>query len=121
MTISFASTVTGCFARVNLKSRFYTTHEEGWANLPHLLETVMTGTVTAQLHFLPSSLTGGPVAHVDLRANADGFGNLHSADVVVMNAHEHADAGLHSSGFELLRSPSAVSDFYDCDEVMGTY
>lgn len=26
------------FRRVNLKSRFYTTHEEGWANLPHLLK-----------------------------------------------------------------------------------
>ena len=85
------------------------------------IETVMTGTVTAQLHFLPSSLAGGPVTHVDLRANADGFGNLHSADVTVMNAREHADAGLHTSGFELLRSPSSVGDFRDCDEVMGTY
>ncbi|MCY4563832.1 MAG: nuclear transport factor 2 family protein [Gammaproteobacteria bacterium] len=26
------------FRRVNLKSRFYTTHEAGWANLPHLLK-----------------------------------------------------------------------------------
>ena len=26
------------FRRVNLKSRFYTTHEAGWADLPHLLE-----------------------------------------------------------------------------------
>ena len=26
------------FRRVNLKSRFYTTHESGWANVPHLLK-----------------------------------------------------------------------------------
>ena len=26
------------FRRVNLKSRFYTTHEAGWADLPHLLK-----------------------------------------------------------------------------------
>lgn len=26
------------FQRVNLKSRFYTTHEAGWANVPHLLK-----------------------------------------------------------------------------------
>lgn len=26
------------FRRVNLKSRFYTSHEAGWANVPHLLE-----------------------------------------------------------------------------------
>ena len=26
------------FRQVNLRSRFYTTHEAGWANLPHLLE-----------------------------------------------------------------------------------
>ena len=26
------------FRRVNLKSRFFTTHEAGWANVPHLLE-----------------------------------------------------------------------------------
>ena len=81
----------------------------------------MTGAVTARLHFLPSMLTGGDVTHVDLRTNSGGFGDLHSTDVTVMNAHEHADAGLHTSGFELLRIPSAVRDFYDCDEVMGTY
>lgn len=27
------------FRRVNLKSRFYTTHEAGWAKVPHLLES----------------------------------------------------------------------------------
>lgn len=29
---------TWLFHRVNLKSRFYTTHEAGWANIPHLMK-----------------------------------------------------------------------------------
>ena len=81
----------------------------------------MTDTVTAQMHFLPASLTGGAVTHVDLRANSGGFGDLDATDVAVMNARGHAGLGLHASGFELVRSPSAVTDFYDCDEVMSTY
>ena len=59
--------------------------------------------------------------HVDLRAPSDQVVNVEATEVAVMNAHEHADLGLHSSGFELVRSPSAVTDFYDCDLVMGTY
>ena len=81
----------------------------------------MTANVTAHLYFLPPALTGRPVSKVDLRENSDGFGDLWAADVPVMNAHEHDGLGLHSSGFELIRSPSAVSDFYDCGEVMETY
>ena len=81
----------------------------------------MNDTVVAQLHFLPASQTGGPVRHVDLRSPSDGFASLEAIEVAVMNAHEHRNPGLHSSGFELVRSPSAVTDFYDCGLVMGTY
>ena len=81
----------------------------------------MSATVTAHMVFSPASETGGPVRHVDLRAPSDQVVNVEATEVAVMNAHEHADLGLHSSGFELVRSPSAVTDFYDCDLVMGTY
>ena len=81
----------------------------------------MNNAVRAQLQFLPAAQAGGPVRHVDLRSPSGGFASLEATAVAVMNAHEHADPGLHSSGFELVRSPSAVTDFYDCDLVMGTY
>ena len=73
------------------------------------------------MHFLPSSQTGGPIRRVDLRARSDGLASVEATEVAVMNAHEPADLGLHASGFELVRSPSAVTDFYDCDLVMATY
>ena len=81
----------------------------------------MNDAVVAQLHFLPSSQTGGSVRHVDLRSPSDGPAGVQATEVAVMNAREHADLGLHSSGFELVRSPSAVTNFYDCDHVMETY
>jgi hypothetical protein len=82
---------------------------------------LMNNTVVAQLRFFPSSQTRGPVRHVDLRLPSDGLAGEETTEVVVMNAREHADLGLHTSGFELLRAPSAAIDFYDCDQVMGTY
>lgn len=81
----------------------------------------MNAAVATQLHFLPTAETGGPVRRVDLRTRAKGLGTLLPVDVTVLNAREAADVGLHASGFELLQSPSAVADFYDCDAVMGTY
>ena len=81
----------------------------------------MNDTVAAHMVFSPFSETGGPVRHVDLRAPSDEVVDVEATEVAVMNAREHADLGLHSSGFELVRSPSAVTDFYDCDLVMGTH
>jgi len=81
----------------------------------------MSDSVAAQLHFLPASQTGGPTVHVDLRKPADGPASAEATDVAVMNAREQADLGLHTSGFELVPAPSAVTDFYDCDLVMETY
>ena len=81
----------------------------------------MNNAVAAQLHFLPSSETGGPVRHVDLRSPSTGASGAGATEVAVMNAHEHSDLALHSSGFELVPAPSAVTDFYDCDQVMGIY
>lgn len=57
---------------------------------------------------------------MDLRLPPEGPG-AHVAEVAVMNAREHSDLGLHASGFELVLSPSTVTDFYDCDLLMGTY
>ncbi|MBT5444364.1 MAG: hypothetical protein HOK91_16430 [Gammaproteobacteria bacterium] len=89
----------------------------------------MTNTVAAKMNFLPAALAGGPVYHTDFRTPAEepeSAGSEASEDagpteVAVMNAHEHVDAGLHVSGFELVHSPSAVTDFYDCELVMDTY
>ena len=81
----------------------------------------MNDTVAAKLHFLKSSQTGGPVRQVDLRSPSDAPPTEEATEVAVMNAHDHADLGLHDSGFELVRSRSAVTDFYDCDLVMETY
>ena len=81
----------------------------------------MNNTVAAQMVFFPASETGQPVRQVDLRAPSDEVATVEATEVAVMNAHDHADLGMHSSGFELVRSPSAVTDFYDCDLVMGTY
>ena len=81
----------------------------------------MNDAVTAQLHFLPASQTGGPVRHVDLRSRSNGLGMLEPMDVQVMNARGHPDLGLQTSGFELVYSPSAVTDFHDCQQVMDTY
>ena len=58
---------------------------------------------------------------MDLRLPSNGPTGEETTEVAVMNAHEHADLGLHSSGFELITAPSAITDFYDCDHVMGPY
>ena len=81
----------------------------------------MNNTVTAQMVFWPASQTREPTRHVDLRIPSDGSANAERNSVVVMNAHEQPDLGLHSSGFELVQSQSAVTDFYDCKQVMETY
>ncbi len=85
------------------------------------MNNTVAASVYAQMHFLPSSQTGGPVRRVDLRTPAEGPSSVEATEVAVMNAHEHAGLGLHASGFELVRSQSAVTDFYDCDLVMATY
>ncbi|MCZ0944479.1 MAG: hypothetical protein OXJ53_15605, partial [Gammaproteobacteria bacterium] len=74
----------------------------------------MNDAVTAQLHFLPRSQTGGPVRDVDLRSRSNGLGMLEPMDLRVMNARGHPNLGLRTSGFELVHSPSAVTDFHDC-------
>ncbi len=81
----------------------------------------MSEVVPAQLHFLPAANAGGPTRHVDLRTPACGPASVGATEVAVMNAREHDDLSLHTSGFELVRSPSAVTDFYNCKLVMGTY
>lgn len=81
----------------------------------------MSETVWAQLGFMPASHAGGPTRHVDLRARPHRSTRLEPREVAVSNARGQAGLGLGSSGFELIRSPSAVADFYDCDEVMATY
>ena len=81
----------------------------------------MNNTVAAEMHFLPSSKTDGPVRHIDLRIPAEDSAGMETTIVPVMNAREQEGLGLHSSGFELVRSPSAVGDFYDCERVMETY
>ena len=81
----------------------------------------MNAAVAAQLHFLPAAETGGPVRRLDLRSRSKGLGTLVPTEVAVRNAREETDLGLHASGFELVRRPSTVTDFYDCDLVTRTY
>ena len=76
----------------------------------------MSNTVAAKMNFLSASYAGEPVRHLDQRAPAGV-----ATTFAVMNAHEHTDPRLHATGFELVNSPSAVTDFYDCDLVIGTY
>lgn len=80
----------------------------------------MTDTISAQMNFLPASLTGGPVQHVDMRA-PDGSGSAVATEVSVRDARAAPDIGLHASGFELVHAPSTVTDFYDHEDVMATY
>jgi hypothetical protein len=72
------------------------------------------------MHFLPAEQAGGSIVRNDLRRPGESGVNP-ATEVPVMDADGLADKGLHSSGFELVNSPSAVKDFYDCDEVMATY
>ena len=76
----------------------------------------MSNTVAAKMNFLSASYAGEPVRHLDQRAPTGV-----ATTFAVMNAHEHTDPRLHATGFELVNSPSAVTDFYDCDLVIGTY
>ena len=76
--------------------------------------------VAARMNFYPSSETGGPIRHVDLRSPTEGPPPV-MIEVPVLDAQGHDDIGLHKSGFELVRSSSAVNDFYDVEEVMNVY
>jgi hypothetical protein len=84
-------------------------------------DSTMSNAVAARMNFLPASQLGGPAFHLDLRVSPIGGSSGPSTEIAVMNAREHADLGLHKSGFELVQAPSAVTDFYDCDLVMNTY
>ena len=81
----------------------------------------MNEAVAAQMSFLPASYDLGPVRHVDLRSPSGEPGGSAVIEVAVADARGQSDLGLHTSGFELVRRPSSVTDFYDCELVMGTY
>ena len=81
----------------------------------------MNETVSAHLGFIPAALAGGPPYRVDLRESGYGNSRLDLHEVPVMDARDVPGLGLDTSGFDLLHSPSAVTDFYDCDKVMATY
>ncbi|NKB98794.1 MAG: hypothetical protein GKR90_09925 [Pseudomonadales bacterium] len=83
-------------------------------------DKIATNTVMGGLNFLPADLTGGPIAHNDLRQPASG-GTSDFKEVSVLDASQETGLGLHVSGFELVRKPSATSDFYDHAEVMKVY
>jgi len=78
-------------------------------------------TVKGRLHFLPTEFAGGPLLRNDLREPAAGGSTNGASEVLVTDARDVAGLGLHESGFELVSSPSAVKNFYDCDEVIATY
>jgi hypothetical protein len=78
-------------------------------------------TVKGRLHFLPTEFAGGPLVRNDLREPAAGGSANGASEVLVTDARDVAGLGLHESGFELVSSPSAVKNFYDCDEVIATY
>ena len=87
-------------------------------------EAVVTVSVVAKMQFLPGEFAGGPRVQNDLRkpaANKNDSAANDATEVVVRNARGKSDLGLHSSGFELVNAPTAVTDFYECDEVMRTY
>ena len=81
----------------------------------------MSETVSAHLGFIPAALAGGPPYRVDLRESGYGNSRLDLHEVPVMDARGVPGLGLDTSGFDLLHSPSAVTDFYDCDKVIATY
>lgn len=72
------------------------------------------------MYFHPPSLVGGPVRNFDFRVPSEGSAPV-QARVPVLDANEAQDLGLHTSGFKLVNSPSAVRNFYDHEEVMATY
>ena len=76
--------------------------------------------VTTKMNFYPASETGGPVRHLDFRKPPEGPAPV-TAEVHVLDAREHQDVGLHKSGFQLVRSPSKIKDFYDPEEVTNVY
>lgn len=79
-----------------------------------------TATVVAQMQFIPAALAGGPVVASDLRQPSD-ISISGPVAVDIQDAAGVEGLGLHSSGFERVHAPTQVQDFYDCDEVMGTY
>lgn len=84
-------------------------------------ETEAPAGISARLNFLPTEFAGGPLVRNDLRDPAMGAAGSAPTKVNVMNAQNIQGLGLHTSGFELLHSPSNVADFYNCAEVMTTY
>ena len=81
----------------------------------------MSSTVAAEMYFLPRSEAVGPARSVDLRIPRVDAESPVATGVSIADARERVDLGLHESGFELVRNPSAVADFYDCDQVMEVY
>jgi hypothetical protein len=77
--------------------------------------------IEAEMNFISSSVTGGPVLRSDLRKPMNGPRASEAVAVKVFDAGAEPDLGLHASGFEMIHAPSAVTDFYDCNLVMSTY
>ena len=90
-------------------------------NESRINDSLLNESIVARMRFLPASQRGGAVRRADLRAPSGGEAQVEATEVAVLNARDSTGLGLHSSGFELVRAPSAVADFYDCDRVMATY
>ena len=76
--------------------------------------------VKGELHFLPADLRGRSMVSNDLR-QATGANATDVQEVNVLNASHELGLGIHTSGFEMVRKPTAIHDFYDCAEVMSVY
>ena len=81
--------------------------------------------VVSEIGYFPADagdITTHPPRTYDLRnpANLGEYGSEPAA-TTIRDARQENDTGLESSGFELIRRPSAVTDFLDNDEVMRVY
>ncbi len=82
--------------------------------------------VNAELSFWPADagdvLPQSP-RHYDMRIDKQGYApaGLESHIVAVSDARSVQGLSLETSGFELRECPSSVTNFYDNDQVMGTY
>lgn len=85
------------------------------------MSKVSKSSVATYLQFIPADQTGGPPANFDLRVPAAGGEGPPPREIEVRDARDNEDLGLHTSGFELVHAPSAVTDFYDHEVVLGTY
>ena len=85
----------------------------------------MNRQVTSDISYFPADggdiTTHAPRAY-DMRdpATSGEYGSQVAA-TVIRDARCEDDTGLETSGFELLRRPTAVTDFLDHEEVMGVY